>query len=81
MMGGNLGMDKSEFKRLHHQMSGRTYTNNKTGGTYTTCGCEINSTNKDDGIIMVSYVRSDMLDCIRYCREYSEFIEKFTKVN
>lgn len=59
---------------------GPRFVNNKTKGLYTVVDCAVNTTNKDDGSLMVMYMPHDVTcdKCIMFCREVNEFKEKFT---
>lgn len=64
------------FFWMGQMLRNRYWINKKNGCTYTVL-CEVlNSTNKDDGIIMVLYERDDM----KYVRDKEEFLEKFDRV-
>ncbi|NCB40770.1 MAG: hypothetical protein EOM80_18585 [Erysipelotrichia bacterium] len=58
-------------------MSQVLYRNKKTGGIYHVIGFVINATNAQDGQSMVLYDGNGMM----FCREKSEFFEKFEAVD
>lgn len=55
------------------------WKNNKTGTEYICHGCCLNTTNRNDGTVMVMY--EDRIKCdILFVRSETEFLSKFTVV-
>ncbi len=53
------------------------YKNKKTGNTYLIGGEVTNTTNEQDGQIMIMYQSTDLTDDTIFVREKTEFFEKF----
>ena len=64
------------FFWMGQMLRSRYWINKKNGCTYTVLCEVINSTNKDDGKIMIFYERDDM----KYVREKDEFLQKFDRI-
>ena len=64
-------------------IQGKFFINNKTGRKYYVTGTVINTTNAQDQQTMVLYqnvIEETVLPGVAFCRELTEFKNKFTEV-
>ena len=57
----------------------KLFKNNKTGGIYQFLGYITNTTNDQDGQVMIRYRAWTISDCPDFVRESQEFYKKFTE--
>ena len=60
-------------------LNGDRYKHKKTGDIYVAGDTLVNCTNKQDQQVVVTYIREDRFETngLSFCREISEFLEKF----